>query len=99
MLDKHDRSQVPHFKMRCIVCEQELKPAFEPDEDSCFQPIGTAFYSRGHYGSSVWDPCSWEDKLIEIFICDECMVKKKDLIVQQERKRYTHYTYSSFNPR
>lgn len=53
----------------CIVCDKKLEPAFD---ETINQPSdGLAFQTRGHYGSTFFDPMdgSW----IEVNICDECL--------------------------
>lgn len=58
----------------CIRCWKELESAI-PDEvdDEANQPYaGTAFTTRGHYGSTVFDPMDqWS--FLELNICDDCL--------------------------
>jgi len=56
----------------CIVCDRELENAIG---DSVGQPYaGTAFLSGGHYGSTVWDPCS-EYRNLRVIVCDTCLIE------------------------
>lgn len=68
----------------CIVCGKYLEHVF-PDISVVEgnQPNdGTAFYSKGHYYSTFWDPM--DGTYIEINICDECLTDKKDKILFPE---------------
>ena len=59
--------------MNCIVCDKPLRNA-APEEISQNQPSGgTAFQSRGHYGSTVFDPM--DGTYLEVNICDPCLTK------------------------
>lgn len=63
--------------LNCIVCEKELKSALPDNEryKETNQPAdGTAFHSRGHYGSTVFDPM--DGTLAELNVCDECWAAK-----------------------
>jgi hypothetical protein len=52
----------------CVVCGTVLENIGDPG----FQPLrGLAFSTRGHYGSSFFDPM--DATYLEIVICDECM--------------------------
>jgi len=81
----HDRSEVPGFKMKCLVCKVELSHVFG-DGDGPFQPYaGTAFSSGGHYGSTVFDPC--DSTSLEVFICDGCLRELAHLCVHRTHGR------------
>jgi hypothetical protein len=55
----------------CIICGADLEPAMP---DTVQQPSGgTAFTTRGHYGSTVFDPLNLPEQL-SIVVCDECLV-------------------------
>lgn len=63
---------MPEEALPCIVCEQSLENAFSTSEN---QPSeATAFSTRGHYGSTFFDPM--DGQTIEINICDECLSKR-----------------------
>jgi len=56
------------LKCVCIRCDKELHNYMIDD----LQPDnGLAFYTRGHYGSTVFDPMdgSW----LGIVVCDDCV--------------------------
>jgi hypothetical protein len=59
--------------LRCFKCERELWQAgyVYPDGHKPNQPVGTAFDTAGHYGSSVFDPM--RDVRLEIALCDPCL--------------------------
>lgn len=53
----------------CIVCQ---RPMPNIAEDGTLQPSGgTAFQTRGHYGSTVFDPM--DGSMLEIAVCDDCL--------------------------
>lgn len=58
------------FKCICIACRKEMKnymsDGLQPDDGICF-------YSKGHYGSTVFDPM--DGSYLEICVCDECLTK------------------------
>lgn len=58
----------------CIVCQ---KPLEEVDAlDGHFYPYdGLEFITRGHYGSTVFDPVVVEGAFLRVCICDKCIVK------------------------
>lgn len=59
----------------CIVCSKELLTVNTSSSHVENQPSGgTNFTSRGHYGSTVFDPDGRES--ISINICDECLRSK-----------------------
>lgn len=87
----------------CIVCGVQLESAVVYEnptyESAVNQPYkGTAFISHGHYGSTVWDPCTGEDLFIEITICDECLTKKKDDVLLASRNVKEVTSYRPWNP-
>lgn len=60
------------FAKRCIVCKIDLRNV---DGTSTNQPYeGTTFTSRGHYGSTAFDPM--DGSYLEFNICDECLRKR-----------------------
>ena len=55
----------------CIVCGVVLMSALPDGSDN--QPAsGTAFFTHGHYGSTVFDPM--DNSWLEINICDSCLI-------------------------
>lgn len=68
--------------LNCIVCNKQLESA-TPGETN--QPYGgTTFTTRGHYGSTVFDPM--DGSFLEINICDECLTRageRKQVLVAQ----------------
>ena len=54
----------------CIVCRTELNPALDGLDNQPY--AATAFNTRGHYGSTFWDPL--DGTMIEINVCDPCLV-------------------------
>lgn len=66
MSEHKDIAQLP-----CLICGTELEPAVVPAQ--CNQPEGgTAFSTRGHYGSNAFDPLDVR-KTLQINICDSCL--------------------------
>lgn len=59
--------------LTCFKCHKELKDYHK------IQPMnGLAFETRGHYGSTFFDPM--DGSKIEIVICDDCLENNKDYI-------------------
>jgi hypothetical protein len=57
----------------CIVCDRVLKEAIS---DSTNQPYkATTFKTRGHYGSTFFDPM--DSSYLEINVCDVCLERAK----------------------
>jgi hypothetical protein len=55
----------------CVVCGIYLRNVWDEAEN---QPKdGLAFSSRGHYGSTVFDPM--DGTFIELNICDKCLIE------------------------
>lgn len=64
------------FVLPCAVCGTQLEAALG-DCGGINQPHGgTAFYSPGHYGSTIFDPM--DGSTIEITICDSCVSDIRD---------------------
>lgn len=54
--------------LHCIKCEKEMTNISR----GCHQPVdGLAFHTRGHYGSSHFDPM--DGSYLELSICDDCV--------------------------
>ncbi len=69
--------------MRCLICEEELKPLTENQDDLDTGQAwgGNVFVCRGAFGSTVFDPPGWETadgagRYLRVTICDECLVAK-----------------------
>lgn len=55
---------------QCVACGVEMMNIM--DSESGLQPNdGLAFSTRGHYGSTYFDPMN--GSYIELAICDECV--------------------------
>jgi hypothetical protein len=75
----------------CIVCGKPLEDASgtshvmpRDDDQWCNQPNdGLAFETRGHYGSTFFDPCR-EGVHCEITVCDSCLRKYPNRIAFTE---------------
>lgn len=84
------------------MCGKPLSSVFgyegQPETDRTWtepynQPYGgTVFSSRGHYGSTVYDPMPYSQTHIELTICDDCLTKHKENVlhvrVVNDRTRY-----------
>lgn len=72
--------EVPETRglLPCIVCGFEPEPVF-PDEPTMQPYEATMFTSRGHYGSTVFDPMS-RYRTLSINICDNCLKERKDCV-------------------
>jgi hypothetical protein len=70
----------------CIKCGKPLKNC---DSDTDNQPSGgTEFQTRGHYGSTIFDPMpnlGGEDLTLIVNICDTCILRAIDEGVIQSR--------------
>jgi hypothetical protein len=54
--------------LKCIKCEKGMANF----SDKCHQPNdGLGFHTRGHYGSTYFDPM--DGSYLELSICDECV--------------------------
>lgn len=61
------------FALACIVCDKALENWAQSPNQPC---DGLAFYSNGHYPSSMFDAMGGGH--LEISICEECMVAKAE---------------------
>jgi hypothetical protein len=66
----------------CFICEKKVASVFpDPPEYIYNQPYkATVFVSHGHYGSTVFDPVIG-NRHLEINICDECLLERKDRVL------------------
>jgi hypothetical protein len=78
----HERSQqavsalrvsIPIATVPCVACGKALKCAIPGDRRENQPYAGTAFVTRGHYGSTVFDPM--DDSALEINVCDDCLLR------------------------
>ncbi len=58
---------------RCLICEREIQT------DAISVCAATVWNSSGNYGSSVYDPIDG-NTFLEAYVCDECLLQKKELI-------------------
>ena len=77
----------------CIVCGYQPETAI-PDSipDTNNQPYkATTFMTKGHYGSTFFDPM--DGSYLEINVCDECLEKAKSAkkIVYYVAKKVVYY--------
>lgn len=61
-----------YTRIPCIVCDKELENVDFTADNQPYE--GTAFSTHGHYGSTSFDPMN--GSMLEINICDECLVVK-----------------------
>lgn len=74
----------------CIVCGYQPDTAFHGCTSN--QPYkATAFMTKGHYGSTFFDPM--DGSYLEINVCDECLTKAKSekKIVYYVGKKVVYY--------
>jgi hypothetical protein len=71
----------------CIACGARLGRSDDQHADINQPYGGTAFYSDGHYGSTVFDPIVSGDRL-HIVVCDDCLKR-----AAAEQKVYTNVAY------
>lgn len=81
--------------LSCIVCDYQPDVAYNGCESN--QPYkATAFSTRGHYGSTFFDPM--DGSQIEINVCDSCLqkavAKKQILYYNAYGKNPKHYEES-----
>lgn len=67
----------------CFVCCRALDRAANDEAFNTVPHAGTQFTSVGHYGSTVYDPnFDHIDEMLEINICDECLVASVARVVR-----------------
>jgi hypothetical protein len=73
----------------CIVCRKSLRPATLGGAGSNLPSGATVFNASGNYGSTVWDPAGYYEGVLEINVCDECLVERSAsvLLVKTDRAR------------
>lgn len=73
-----------HDTIKCFCCDKELENMqYDMGKDKTkhvyVHPMdGLHFQSRGHYGSTVFDPM--DGSSLDIAICDECVYSRKEKI-------------------
>lgn len=65
---------------KCLVCEREITA------DDLGVRDATVWTSHGNYGSTVYDSLDG-DTFLEAFVCDGCLVRKRDLIEEVTLRR------------
>jgi len=62
---------------KCLVCDKELviNDCHAPDD-------GTLWESTGNWGSTVYDSMH-SNVFLVAYVCDECLLKKKDSVVER----------------
>lgn len=72
----------------CLVCSKELETVDSTSDKVVEQPSGgTNFSTRGHYGSTVFDPYS--NELLSINICDDCLkLKARQGLITHVKERH-----------
>jgi hypothetical protein len=84
--DAQERATETMAGLPCIVCGRDLASCSRPN-----QPLdGLAFSSRGHYGTTVFDPM--DGSALEINVCDPCLVSAG------ERRRVLRYPAQTPSP-
>ena len=71
------------FVMHCIVCDAEQEPLDAGQPPPFTSPrYGLIFYSRGGYGSSLYDPHPLDDahEKLELYLCDACAKVKMNRV-------------------
>ncbi len=58
---------------KCLICEKEIQV------DAIAAYNATFWTTSGNYGSGVYDPLNGR-VFLEAIICDECLLRKKELI-------------------
>jgi len=87
------------IKVFCLICDKEVFAATtDPEVWAGSMPGGAIhFTSSGNYGSPLWDPmCDFIE--LEIFICDPCLLKKKDKVLHCVTHKKNTYDYTPWNP-
>ena len=68
--------------MKCLCCRKPLL------QQGPGLPCGAIdFRAYGNYGSSIWDPRTGEDLPLCVWVCDECILERKDCVAAFSRKR------------
>lgn len=78
--------------LTCIICDYQPDTAFNGWPGDGNQPYkAIAFHTRGHYGSTFFDPL--DGTMIEINVCGSCLQKAVD------KKQILYYDKNSKNPK
>lgn len=78
-------------KINCIVCTKELDNWVYESHDGKHKievhPMsGLHFQTRGHYGSTIFDPVG-TDETLDVAICDVCIMKNLDKVRGSGKKQ------------
>ncbi len=67
-------------KLNCFVCNKTIRlEEIQPmDIAICYHSL--LFHSSGNYGSKVFDPIDGNGGILQIGICDKCLLKNKERI-------------------
>lgn len=71
------------IERKCFCCEKDIEHAGPPDsEDTISNPPDNATYwqTPGNYGSTVFDCGEFTGERLEMYVCDECLLKKAHLV-------------------
>jgi hypothetical protein len=73
----------------CIVCDRVLEEAISGSTNQPYK--ATTFKTRGHYGSTFFDPM--DSSYLEINVCDVCLERAKsdEKIVYYDGKKVVYY--------
>jgi len=90
-MDQPEIPEIPIEKnpLPCFVCGVDLDHAAFTHEDGyqVNQPSGgTGFSSRGHYGSTVYDPMC-DGEVLELAVCDECLKARWERTRELRRRK------------
>ncbi len=83
----------------CIICNKSLTNVGHDNRYN--QPNeGVVFYSRGNYGSTVYDQLPYDREELVINICDECLKLKSEHLRVYEVTAETkiEHTYKFWSP-
>lgn len=73
------------FTVKCFCCGKEHEVKWSDDNQWTYPHVhgGMWFQSSGGYGSGIFDPIApliGGCEYLRIFICDDCVVAKKDIV-------------------
>ena len=66
--------------MKCFKCEKDIKQLCPQTDD---MPDNAVVFDGGdNYGSQLYDAMI-DGIMVRLFICDDCLVKHRDLIIER----------------
>lgn len=85
--------------MKCFKCDKKIKSASSPEFIYDMPSGATVWYTKGNYGSAVYDPINLIDdgKSLMIFICDDCLTQNQRNVMKREAIISRTYKHESFN--